>query len=460
MRSKNFRLSWVALLGLTIFSACKKNKDVVQTPPPSPPPAQVSEADKIKDTALLYSRDIYLWYDQIPATFDARSYSGPDKIMTAIRQYSKEPGFTEAVDRWSFALKRTDWDNVSSGITKDFGLNVFFPKDGDLRVRAVESASPAGLAGIRRGWRITGINGNNNMTVANADYIVANVYKSPTSTFKFLKPDGTTTEINLSAATYQEHPIYLDSVYTAGNKKVGYMVFNSFLGDTTEIFNRFSQIFSRFEQENVSDVIVDLRYNGGGYVSVQNKLANYLAPSSANGNLMMSQQFNEKYKQYNSSTKFKKQGSFNPSRIFFIVSSSSASASELLINNLKPYAEVKIVGPSATYGKPVGYFPIDVGDWYIFPVSFRTTNKNGEGSYFKGFAPDSEVADGLDKDWGDVTESALQRVIKYINSGSFGPRIAPRERNEYTEQSPAVIEANETLSQPAFRGMIDSRSLR
>ena len=181
----------------------------------------------------------------------------------------------------------------------------------------------------------------------------------------------------------------------------------------------FNRIFNRFQTAGVNEVVVDLRYNGGGYVSVQQKLANYLTNVAANGNVMMNQEYNDKYTQYNETTEFSKIGSLNLTRIFFIVSDNTASASELLINNLKPWMDVKIVGPENSYGKPVGYFPIAVGDWYIFPVSFRSTNKNGEGGYFNGLTPDKLVADGLDKDWGDQNESCLASVLKYIGTGSF-----------------------------------------
>src|SRR5690606_18111219 len=131
------------------------------------------------------------------------------------------------------------------------------------------------------------------------------------------------------------------------------------------------------------------------------------------------QQYNDKYARWNSTDNFSKLGSLNLNRIFFIVSSSTASASELVINNLKPYMEVVLVGPSNTYGKPVGYFTIPVGSNYIFPVSFRTTNKNGEGSYFNGLQLNHKVADGLDKDWGDLDEASLASAIRYITTGAF-----------------------------------------
>jgi hypothetical protein len=411
----------------------------------------------------LYTKDIYLWYNQIPSTFNARSYEDPDKVMTAIRQYSTEPGFSGPVDRWSFGIKQAEWDNVSSGVsTGDFGLNVFFKAEGDLRVRNVERASPAGLAGVRRGWRITAINGSNNITTANADFIVQNIYNSTSTSVSFQKPDNSSVTLNLSAGNYRENPLILDSVYTINSKKIGYFSFNSFLGDTAEIYNGFSRIFNKFTAAGVNDVIIDLRYNGGGYVTVQEKLANWLAPSSANGQLMMKQQYNDKYTQYNSDDNFRKLGSLNLSRIFFIVSSSTASASELLINNLKPYMDVQLVGPSKTYGKPVGFFPIPVGDWYIFPVSFRTTNKNGEGSYFDGLPVNSQVADGLDKDWGDVEETSLRSAINYITNGSFRVMSAGAKNssssNNYQE-APEVKTGNTVLDQPSFKGTIDTRRI-
>ena len=144
----------------------------------------------------------------------------------------------------------------------------------------------------------------------------------------------------------------MDSVYTVNTKKIGYLSYNSFLGDTAKTYAEFQRIFNRFATQNINDVVIDLRYNGGGYVTVQNKLANYLVATSANGSVMMKQQYNDKYPQYNETTNFRKAGSLNLNRVFFIVSNNTASASELLINNLKPYMDVKLIGPSKTYGKP------------------------------------------------------------------------------------------------------------
>lgn len=454
MKQHSFPFIAACLIVLTIFSACKKQdtSNIPAVPNPS--------ADSVQalDSALLVARDIYLWYNQIPSSFNARSYADPNEVMVAIRDYSNEPGFTQAVDRWSFAMTQEDWDNESNGIVMtnsnmnvsgDFGMTVFFRSEGDLRVRLAERASPAGVAGIRRGWRITKINGSSNITTANSTFIINNVYNSASTSFTFMKPDGSTVNLTLNAGTYKTQPVYLDTIYNYPGKKVGYLVFNSFLGDTAEMYDGFVRVFSNFADNQVTDVVIDLRYNGGGYVSVQETLADFLVSASANNGLMFKEQFNDKNTQYNSATAFHKVGTLNLDHIYFIVTSSTASASELLINNLKPYMDVQLVGPSSTYGKPVGFFPIPVGKWYVFPVSFRSTNKNGVGEYFNGLTVNKQVADGLDKDWGDVTESCLSSVIKRITTGSYA-----RSAAVFTPLSDEVKKGNAKLDEPLFKGAI------
>jgi C-terminal processing protease CtpA/Prc len=447
MLFKKFRLIPVIILCLGIFASCKKKDSSGTT---------ASTADLIKDTTIDYARDIYLWYNQIPANFDARSYADPNAIMEAIRQYSIEPPNSRPVDRFSFAMKQTEWNSLSSGVSVDFGFSIFFLTSNDLRVKYVERESAAGKAGVKRGWRIMKYNGNSNIATdqATIDAIVKAVFESTTTSFTFLKPDGSTVDITLNAATYQTHPVMKDSVYTISGKKIGYLVFNSFLGDQTEISNEFSRVFTRFATYGINDIVVDLRYNGGGYVSLAEKLSNYLAPSTASG-MMMTQKYNDKYaSKYNVVTNFNKAGTVNLPRVIFIVSSSTASASELVINNLKAVSDVKLIGRNSTYGKPVGFFPIPVGDWYIFPVSFKTVNKAGSSDYYSGFVPDATIADGLDKDWGDITETSLASAIKYITTGAF------RLQSDATfREIPAVVEGNNILEIPAFKGTIGNTKL-
>lgn len=459
------KISFVLLLASIIMLSCKKDTDLTSSLTNNgngnTGTVVTANPDLVKDSALLIARDLYLWYDQIPASFNARSYADPSAIIKDIRPYSIQPGFNGPVDRWSFAMKKTEWDKLSAGMASvagtanaagDFGMSVFFRAEGDLRVRLVEPNSPAGQAGIKRGWRITQINGSSNMTTSNAAAIVDQVYYASNGSFNFTTPDGGSQSKQLNASHYTEKPVYLDTVYNYGANKIGYLVYNSFLGNITDVKSQFQQVFSRFAAQQVTDVVVDLRYNGGGYVSLAEQLANYLAPASANGGVMMSQVYNNLNTQNNSTSYFRKQGNINLPVVYFIVSKSSASASELLINTLRPYMDVRLVGPSATHGKPVGYFPVSAGDWYVFPVSFKTTNKDGEGNYYNGLTVNAQVADGLDKDWGDVNETSLATVIKNITTGSYA-----RPGAMFQEQA-AVSSANTALDEPFLKITIGTKN--
>src|SRR6478609_9204781 len=203
------------LLVISCFVACKKNtsEPVATTPPATPDAGAAASANTVKDSTLLLTKDIYLWNTQIPSDFNARSFTDPVKIMEAIRPYSQETGFTDPVDRFSFAIEKKDWDAMSGGISAvaatgaadgDIGLTALFRSEGDLRVRFVEPESPAGRAGIRRGWRIIKVNDNDNITTANATFLVDNIYNAASVSLTFLKQDGSSEKINLSRAHYTE----------------------------------------------------------------------------------------------------------------------------------------------------------------------------------------------------------------------------------------------------------------
>ncbi len=437
-----------------LFSSCKKDvkQDVATTvsPAPTPPtPPGGGNVAQVNDVAFQKTQDYYLWNNQLPATLNTSSFSDPIGVMTAIRQYSIEPGFSTPVDKWSFAMKKTEWNQLSGGMSSvssatsaagDFGITVFFRAEGDLRVRLTEPNSPAGILGIRRGWRITKINGSTDIITSNSQYIIDNIYNAGSANVTFTKPDGTSIDLTLQAAHYTDKPVYLDTIYNSPSGNIGYLVYNSFLGNINQTSGEYARVFNKFSAAGISNLIVDLRYNGGGYVDLQEQLANYLITSQGQGNVMMKQIYNSNHSNENSTVLFNKTGALQLNKIYFIVSRSTASASELLINNLKPYMDVRLIGNSNTHGKPVGFFPIEDGEWYVFPVSFKTVNKNGEGNYYAGFAPNAVVADGLDKDWGDVTESSLASAIRNINGGNY------RGNNEPVfYESPIVGGANNKL---------------
>ncbi|KYP15865.1 S41 family peptidase [Flavihumibacter sp. CACIAM 22H1] len=448
------RILMLSLLAGLVLGACQKK---TENPTPNPPGGGTTPptmADKVKDTALLYARDIYLWYNQIPTSLNARSYADPGKIMEAIRPYSKEPGFTNPVDRWSFGVLKSEWDNVSGGVAADLGMGIFFRTNTDLRVTNVEPDGVAGKAGVERSWRIIKINGNSTINTSDAsiNFIVDAIYGGKTATIEFTKPDGTQKELTLTPVSYQEQPLALDTVYENSGKKVGYMVLNSFLGNQTQIKSAFANTFQEFNGKGITDLIVDLRYNGGGYVSLWEELANYLVPAASNGKVMYTESFNTKYSDWDTSVFFVKKGNLNLQKIVFIISQNTASASEGLINCMRPHTTVKIVGPSASNGKPVGYFAIPVGTWYVFPVSFRTVNSANQGGYFDGFIPESQVPDGLDKPWGDLTEDCLASAMKYLTTGAF--RVSG---NEALRTNTEFMESYKRLPLKKMKVLVEDR---
>ena len=184
--------------------------------------------------------------------------------------------------------------------------------------------------------------------------------------------------------------------------------------------------------------MVDLRYNHGGSTETQNALANLIVPSTATGKTMYTYIFNDSliagkfpllkrkagfsnvsFQPAVNTVNYQKTGSITGlSRVFFIVGSETASASELLINNLRPYMDVKLVGDT-TYGKPVGFFPVSIFNYAIYPISFKTVNSAGSAEYYDGFVPDKLTPDGVNRNWGDINEPSLAAALRYISTGSF-----------------------------------------
>ncbi|WP_051189798.1 S41 family peptidase [Daejeonella oryzae] len=378
----------------------------------------------IRDSAYLYTKDIYLWSEVLPSIEDFRPRNSADifAVMTKVRSY-------QPLDRFSFVEKKTDTDNSNQGLDTDFGFLVkFFSSSTDLRVNYVYQSSPAGNKGVKRGWKILALNGRalDASKQTDVDYLNDVFFGTAQSaSFTFQKPDGTTTMITIDKGMYPLNTVLFKNVYTFGSKKIGYLVFNQFSG-ISSVYELTTAI-DYFQSNGVNEMIVDLRYNRGGFVSTQDTLANMLAPQSVGRgqNVMYKYIFNQKYSSWNETTYFNKASTLNLSKIVFIVTSASASASELLINNLRPVMDVKLIGEK-TFGKPVGFFPIPVFDYNIYPVSFKTVNSVGSADYYTGFPVDKVTVDDVSKDFGDINEASLKEALNYINSGAFTAITAKR----------------------------------
>ena len=417
-RSISHRHYFVLLLAFLVVTGVSCKKD----PTNNIEPYEVQV--EVRDSAYIKIKDIYLWTDNLPTIQEFRPRDSKDiyEVMTKVRSY-------QPLDRFSFVETKEETERASQGLESDFGFLVkFYSSLTDLRVNYVYEGSPGGAKGVKRGWRILRLNGKelNGDNKADVDYLNDIFFGSATSAeFTFQKPDGSVLTTKISKGVYPLNTVLFRNIYNAGTRKVGYFVYNQFSGPSS--VQELIVTLNYFQTNGVNDIILDLRYNRGGFVSTQDTLANMLAPQGVGRGqkVMYTYEFNKRYKEFNESTYFYKTGNLNLSRIVFIVSPATASASELLINNLKPVMNVKLVGEKNTFGKPVGFFPIPVFDYSIYPVSFKTVNSVGSADYYEGFKVDKETDDDLSHDFGDVNEASLKEALRYLNTGSF-TAISPK----------------------------------
>jgi carboxyl-terminal processing protease len=413
---------------------------------------------EVRDSAYIYTKDIYLWDNVLPSIEDFKPRNSLDifGVMTKVRSF-------QPLDRFSFVEKKEDTNNANQGKDSDFGFLVkFYTSSTDLRVNYVYQSSPGGIAGVKRSWKVLALNGKelDGSKPADIEYLNDVFLGAPRSAeFTFQKPDGSTVISKIDKNVYALNTVLYQNVYTYGSKKIGYLVYNQF-GSISSVYELTNAI-DYFQANGVNEVVVDLRYNRGGFVSTQDALANMLAPVSVGSgqqSIMYKYIFNQKYTKWNETTYFSKTGTLNLSRIVFIVTPASASASELLINNLRPVINVKLVGEKNTYGKPVGFFPIPVFNYNIYPVSFKTVNSVGSADYYEGFKVDKITVDDLSKDFGDVNEASLKEALNYINSGAFSSKAESRIMSSGSSVSEFQLDGiNKNLNAPVRKIEIENR---
>ena len=449
------KLLYLAVILLSgTFSACRKSQS-----------STITYLDQVQDSVYYYEKEDYLWNTAIPSynAFDPRSYTGSNDLaalsseITAISQLKINPSTGKPYEYYPPAPGTPKYSFIDNGVTSnllagqndDFGFQPLYIADDDLRVKLVYPGSPADLAGIKRGYQITSINGSTDLSSSDGDNVntvINAVYYSTTISMTLLKPDNTTLTVTLNTAVYTVNPVLNYQVYNEGNGHIiGYVVFNSF----TDISNAqpvLTQAFNYFVAQGVNDVVVDLRYNGGGEQQTAMYLDDLIAPASTSGSLMFTNYYSANlqdgnaplfYKKFgltasnfipkNNQFYFSKQLTLALNRVFFIVTNATASSAELTINNLRPTLTVNLIGDT-TYGKPVGEIPIPIGvgsKYIIYSPQFYVENSANQGDYYSGFAPNSAdfpgilAADDVTKDFGDTTEMLLAHALNYVKTGTF-----------------------------------------
>ena len=376
---------YITLLTLILMGtfACKKAQVSVDDADEIVSPTTGTRSQFTLDSIFLYAKQVYLWNDALPgyAEFNPRQkYVGIGSDITTFRK--------ELFDISQLKI------NAATG--SPYELPVYFenPKYSNLQPGRSIPGSTAGI-------------------------------------------------INPNTA------VLSSKVITNGNMPVAYLALASF-PSLNSSKTALDQVFADLAAANPKVIVIDLRSNGGGYLETAEYLANLIVPASLNGKVMYSEIFNpamqngtvpilkhQPYLDANGKTavyngrnatmadvdytiagntyKFNKKGSLQTIQsVYFIVSGNTASASEMLISSLKPYFDVKLIGEK-TYGKPVGFFGINIDQYSVFLSSFLIKNANGWSDYFTGMQPDIAIKSLEKPVLGDPNESCLSAALELIN---------------------------------------------
>ena len=395
---------------MALFFSCQKESTTLQVRDDSEAAAR-SFFDQ-------YMEAWYLWRNFLPTQKSAEK--DPVKYFKTL--------LYEKYDRFSYVIEEKIADQRAKGITPVpvFGIRFkFLSVDGQKRMvlTQVNKSSNAYKLGMRRASVIDSVSG---ALVAEDNYADL-LAKSERPLFSFRVRDVkglyTSHRGSMSRSIFQENPILVDSVLRISGKKVGYFYYTSFLGSHEQALK---DAFQKFMSQQVEELIVDLRYNGGGFISNVKLIADALAPAKSNNQLMIDASYNSIVNEYFrnkhgetwNKTYFKlSTNNLNLKRVYFLITGSSASASELLINALTPYMDVVTVG-SKTYGKPVGSIklsdPKGGHEYAMFPITTQYKNASGNGAYFEGLSPKIAATDDPRYALLDANEPLFKAAVDHI----------------------------------------------
>ncbi|MBP1613002.1 MAG: peptidase [Bacteroidetes bacterium] len=388
-------------------------------------------------------RENYYWYSEIPEESSLDFTTEPETFFESLLSSSdgKDYTYNSTTQHYYYSYIEDTSSSSTRSISQidysygfDFTVYNIVDENGNslgyyyAHILYVAPDSPASEAGLERGNWIYAMGGSN---ITSSNYTT--LYGGSATTFSIATydsdEDGLVAQgtVNISSArTIEDDPVYFDSIYTVGSNKVGYLVYNHFdFGQTDDDDTYNDELLTLSKKfSGVDSFILDLRYNNGGYISCAQLLSTILAPSSALGKTFCTLEFNDKQSSQTETLKYssslvKNGANLNLSTVYVLVTDMTASASELVINCLKPYANVVVIG-TTTEGKNVGSqtYTDDAYTWALHPIVCKIYNANNESNYTSGFTPDYECdeTDYLDKflAFGNTNESLLNTALEVI----------------------------------------------
>ena len=393
------------------FSSCKKNV--------SPAPAPTAD-EQARDTLYYIMNQYYFWYKQMPVVTKT-DYKDPNTLLTAMEY--------KTLDRWSFIQTYAQYIAQSTGSFVGHGIQMGMDPLNQVRIAQIYSNSPLYTKGVRRGWIVKKLNGTplapiflTNDATAYSNLIGAST-AGITNTFLFQTPAGKDSTISSAKASFTLNTVILADTLHLKSGITGHLVFDQFIPPSNQ---ELQSAFTYFSQNNIKDLIVDLRYNGGGDLSVLTNMASYVAGSTKFNTPFLTLTFNDKNAAANQSFPFVSVAApLSITRLVVITTRGTASASEDFINGLKPSFDVKTIGDT-TNGKPVGMYgfgyPSHLPNYIFWPITFSLVNSAGQGEFYKGFAPLKYVPDDVTHDWNDRNEACLRESIYYLEHGNVSTK--------------------------------------
>ena len=390
--------------------ACEK-KD----PLPEPQPADTIDVPaRARDTLYYIMRQWYYWYDLMPSV-TKENYADPYVLLEAMRY--------KELDRWSFVADYDEFIAEMQGTFVGHGFRIGLDNSMNARIAMIFDNSPLYTEGVRRGWIVKDINGYDIASILAANdgeaYLQAlgPSVAGVTNVFTFEKPDGTEVTVQSTKQSFTINSVLLYDTLHLSSGITGHLVFESFIEPSED---ELETAFGFFKANNVQDLILDLRYNSGGFLHIAQQLASYIAGNSMTDVTFAGLDYNDKNQDYNIDYTF--ENSTYPlslSRLIVITSRLTASASEAVINGLKPHLNVACIGDT-TLGKPMGMngWPC-AGTYFFWPVTFKLVNSADEGEYYDGIAPEKISSDDITRDFDNRDEECLKEAIYWLETGSF-----------------------------------------
>lgn len=453
MKARNITTILLGLIVLSIYlSSCGVDRWKAYS-------EQTATNEWIEDTMRVY----YYWEDELPVSNKLNYFEEPfsffKKLLNKDDKYSSIDSLKSYTTR---AIPRTEYSYGFQFVAYKVQGN-----DNSLLIHVLYVAdnSPASEIGLKRGDWILQMNGAD-ITEANYLQLLGAGTMSVTLGYYDAERNAVVTAGEVkqlpAARAINDDPVYYSNIYEMGDKRIGYLVYNHFSAgrnaSPTEYNDHLIETFLQFAQADVNEFILDLRYNNGGLVTCATLLCDLLAPNTIFGTQLGYLEYNSNFNPQTYSFTFgnslrNKNANINLNRLYVLTSRYTASASEMVINCLKPHMDVVLIG-STTEGKNVGSTTFTNQERLITmsPIICKIYNAEGKSNYSNGFNADINIEEAEDLagflPFGDTNESMLSTALNCIMNGKY------TSKESSTRSTNAHYPIYSSIKQDADNGVI------